>query len=127
MPAFEAERFDVGAGGFGDPQPVQREQRDQRVLGRWAEPGGDEQGADLVAVQAGGMRFVVQPGTAHVHGRRVVEEFFLDGVAVEPGHRAQAAGDRGPGPAAGFEVAGEGLDVRAAGAEQVRAGAAGTS
>ena len=48
----------------------------------------------------------------------MVEEFFFDGVAVEPGDGAQAAGDGGPGAAAGFEIAGEELDVRAAGLEQ---------
>ena len=33
VPAFQAQQLDVGAGCFGDPQPVQREQGDQRVLG----------------------------------------------------------------------------------------------
>jgi hypothetical protein len=50
----------------------------------------------------------------------MVEEFFFDGVAVEPGDGAQAAGDSGPGPAAGFQVTGEELDVSAAGGEQVQ-------
>jgi hypothetical protein len=50
----------------------------------------------------------------------MVEEFFFDGVAVEPGDGAQAAGDGGPGPAAGFQVPGEVLAVRAAGGEQVQ-------
>jgi hypothetical protein len=48
----------------------------------------------------------------------VVEEFFLGRVPVEPGEGAQPAGDGGPGPAAGFQIAGEALDVRAARAEQ---------
>ena len=48
----------------------------------------------------------------------MVEEFLLDGVPVEPGDRGQAAGDGGAGPAAGFELAGEGLDVGAADREQ---------
>jgi len=52
--AFCAECLDVGAGGLGDLQPVQREQRDQGVLGRGAEPSGNQQRADFVAVQAGG-------------------------------------------------------------------------
>ncbi|MGH3289095.1 MAG: hypothetical protein ACRDPD_31220 [Streptosporangiaceae bacterium] len=39
MPALHAQVLDVGAGGLGDPQPVQREQGDQRVLGRRAKPG----------------------------------------------------------------------------------------
>jgi hypothetical protein len=48
----------------------------------------------------------------------VLEEFFLDGVLVEPGDGAQPPGDSGAGPAAGFQFAGEGLDVGAAGGEQ---------
>jgi len=35
---LDAQRFDVGAGGLGDPQPVERQQRDQRVLTGRAEP-----------------------------------------------------------------------------------------
>jgi len=53
VPALQAEVLDVGASGLRDPQPVQREHGDQRVPGRRAEPGGDEQGAELVAVQRG--------------------------------------------------------------------------
>lgn len=30
--ALDTQGLNAGAGGFGDPQPVQREQRDQRVL-----------------------------------------------------------------------------------------------
>ena len=60
-------------------------------------------------------------------GRRVIEQFFLDGVPVEPGDGAQPAGDGGPGAAAGFQVAGEALDVGAAGLEQEQRDAAGTS
>jgi hypothetical protein len=50
VPAFQAQVLDVRAGGLRDPQPVQREQRDQRVLCRRPETGGDEQCAELVAV-----------------------------------------------------------------------------
>jgi hypothetical protein len=56
--ALQAQVLDVGAGGLRYPQPVQREQRDQRdqrVSGWRAEPGGDEQRAELVAVQRDGM------------------------------------------------------------------------
>jgi hypothetical protein len=66
--AFQAKMLDIGAGSFGDPQPVQREQRDQRMLGRRAEPGGDQQRAELVAVQRGGMGLVVHARTADVRG-----------------------------------------------------------
>jgi hypothetical protein len=38
--AFQIEVLDVGAGGLGDPQPVQREPRDQPMLCRRPEPGG---------------------------------------------------------------------------------------
>jgi hypothetical protein len=48
------------------------------------------------------------------------EEFFFDGVPVEPGDGAQPPGDGGPGPAADFQVAGEALDVAAARLEQAQ-------
>jgi len=50
----------------------------------------------------------------------VLQQLLLDGVLIEPGDRAQPAGDRGAGPAAGFQVPGEALDVRPAGLEQVQ-------
>jgi hypothetical protein len=58
--------LDAGAGGLRDPQPVQREQRDQCMIAWRAEPGGDEERAELVAVQRDGMGLVVDPRTAHV-------------------------------------------------------------
>jgi len=48
----------------------------------------------------------------------MVQQVLLHGVPVEPGDGAQPAGDGGPGAAAGLQVAGEALDVRAAGLEQ---------
>ena len=97
------------------------------MLGGSAEPGGDQQRAELVAVQPGGVRLVVQAGPPDVRGWGVIEQLFLDGVAVEPGDGAQPAGDRGPCAAAGFQVTGEALDIAAAGPEQAPGGAAGTS
>ena len=47
----------------------------------------------------------------------MVEKFFLDGAAVEPGDGAEPPGDGGPGPAAGLQVTGEELNVGAAGGE----------
>jgi hypothetical protein len=32
VPAFQAQRLNIGAGGLGDPQAVQGKQGDQRVL-----------------------------------------------------------------------------------------------
>jgi hypothetical protein len=49
--AFESERFDVGADGFGDPQPVQCQQADERVITRRADTSGDEHGTNFVAIQ----------------------------------------------------------------------------
>jgi hypothetical protein len=85
-----------------------------------AEPGGDQERADLVAVQGRGVRLAVHPGPADVRGGRVVQKLFLDGVSVEPGDGGQAAGDGGAGPPAGFELAGEGLDAGAADREQLK-------
>src|SRR6266487_5514277 len=48
----------------------------------------------------------------------MLKQVFLHGVAVKTGDRAQAAGDGGPGAAAGFQVPGEALYVGAAGLEQ---------
>jgi hypothetical protein len=102
--ALQAQVLDVRAGGLRHAQPVEREQGDQRMLGSRAEPGGDQERAELVAVQGGGVRLVVQPGAADVRGGRVVEEFFLDGVLVEPGDGAQPPGHGGAGPTLGLEL-----------------------
>jgi hypothetical protein len=113
MPALDAQALDVGAGGFGDPQPIEGQQRDQGMLGGHAEPGGNQQRAKLVAVQRGGMRLIIQPWAPDMSGGRMAAEFFLHRVLVEPGDGAQAAGDGGPGTATGLQVAGEALDVGA--------------
>jgi len=52
--------------------------------------------------------------------RRVIEEVLLHRIAVEPGDHAQPADDRRPGPPLGFQVAGEALNVGAAGLEQAQ-------
>jgi hypothetical protein len=72
MPALQAQLLDVSAGGLRDPQPVQREQRDQRMLERRPEPGGHQQRSHLVAVQGGGVGLVIQAGPPDVGGRGVV-------------------------------------------------------
>jgi hypothetical protein len=66
---FQAQVLDIGTGGLRDPQPVQGKQRDQRMLGRRAEPGGDQQCPELIAVQGGGMRLIIHPRTADMSGR----------------------------------------------------------
>ena len=95
------------------------------MLDRRAEPSGDQQGAELVAVQNGGVRLVVHPWPPDTGGRGVLEELLLDRVLVEPGDGTQAPGDSSTGTTARFQVAGEALDVSAADGEHVKgAGAA---
>jgi len=48
------------------------------MLGGRAEPGGDQQRAELIAVQPGGVRLIIQPRAPDVGGGRVIEEFFFD-------------------------------------------------
>jgi len=50
----------------------------------------------------------------------MVQQVLLHRVPVEPGDSTQPAGDGGPGAAPGLQVAGEALDVRAAGLEQAQ-------
>jgi hypothetical protein len=88
------------------------------MLAGSAEAGGHQQRAELVAVQGDGMRLVVRPRPPDVSGWGVLEEFLFDGVLVEPGDGAQPPGHGGPGPAPGFQVAGEAFDVGAADREQ---------
>jgi hypothetical protein len=85
---------------------------------RRPKPGGDQQGAEFVAVQPGRVGLVVEAGRSDMSGRGAIEEFFFDGVPVEPGDGAQAARDSGPGTAASFQVTGEAFDVGTARLEQ---------
>jgi hypothetical protein len=65
---FQAQVLDIGTGGLRHPQPVQGQQGDQRMLGRRAEPGGHQQGAELVTIQRDHVGLVVHPQTADVRG-----------------------------------------------------------
>jgi hypothetical protein len=67
--ALEPEVIDVCADGLGDPQPVESQQADQRVVPAAGQPRGDQHGADLVAVQASGVGLVVQAGSTHMRRR----------------------------------------------------------
>ncbi len=60
MPALKTEPFDVSAGRFGDPQPIEAQQAEQRVVACTGESGSDEHRADFVAVKAGRVRLVVE-------------------------------------------------------------------
>jgi hypothetical protein len=52
---LQPEALEVGADGLGDPQPVKGQQADQRVIPAAGQPRSHQLGADLVAVQAGGV------------------------------------------------------------------------
>jgi hypothetical protein len=69
VPALDAQVLDAGAGGFRYAQPVERQQGEQRVLARRPELGGNKQRPEFVAVQPGGVRLIVQPGSADMSGR----------------------------------------------------------
>jgi hypothetical protein len=56
------------------PPAVEGQQGDQGMLGWRTEPGGDQDGAELVAVESSGVRLVVQPGPPDVRGRGVLEQ-----------------------------------------------------
>jgi hypothetical protein len=72
-----------------------------------------EQRANLVAIQPGRVRLIVQTRATNVNPRRAREEALLLGVAVEPADGAQAPGDRGASAAALLEITGVTLDVGA--------------
>ena len=86
-----------------------------------AEPGGDQQRTDFVAVQADRVRLVIQPWPANVRGRGVLKQVFFDGVTIEAGDGAQPAGNGRPGPSFGLHVAAEAFDIRPPRGEQVQA------
>ncbi len=61
--------LNVGVERFGDPEPVQRQQTSEGVVTASSEAGLDQEHAEFVAIQPGGVRLVVQPGAAHMHRR----------------------------------------------------------
>jgi hypothetical protein len=92
-----------------------------RAFGCRPEAGGHEKRSHLVAVKSGGMGLVVDSGPPHVYRRRLVQQLFLHGVAVEAGHGAKTPADSGTGAALGLEVTAEALDIGSASREQVGA------
>ena len=81
---------------------------------RTAEARCDEHRSDLVAVQARGVRLVVEPRSPDVHRRRDRDEALLLGVPVEARDRAQPSSDRRTGATERLEMAAEALDIRPA-------------
>src|SRR5665213_3026817 len=73
------------------------------------EPGRDEQRSDLIAVQADGMGFVVDPGSTDVDGWRMGNQTLLFGVAVEARHGAQSPADGGRCSTPGLQLTSVGV------------------
>ena len=81
-PRSRCEVLDV-VEGLGDAQAVQCQQRGQGVVPRRAEAGLDEEGTELVAVQAKSAGLVVDLRSAHVESRVAIDQLLLFAVAVE--------------------------------------------
>lgn len=119
MSPLETEGIDVDTDCLGQAQTVQRKQGDERMVARRRESGGDEDGAELGAVEVGNMGLVVDSWSTDMHGGRVLDDPFFLGVAVEADDGGQPASDRGACATSVFEVTGEALDVDATDIEQV--------
>jgi hypothetical protein len=74
--------------------------------------------AELAVVQRSGVRVIIRPEPADMHGRGVLEELFPGRVLAGPGDGAQPPGDGDAGTAVGLQVAREGLDAGTAGRER---------
>jgi hypothetical protein len=80
MAALGAKGLDVRAGGLRHSQPVERQERVQRMLTRRPEPGGHQQGTELVTVQPRGMG--LQPAAQSF--ARTAGDLPRAGGAVDP-------------------------------------------
>ena len=60
MPPLQPEMFDIGVQRIGDPQTIQSEEARQPVVAATGKVSLDQEHAQFVAIQAGGVRFVVQ-------------------------------------------------------------------
>jgi hypothetical protein len=89
--------LDVGTERFGDPQPVQRQRRRQRVITTPRQASLNEECAKFVAVQTQRRRFVVLLRAADVGAGVAVDDAFLFAVPVEPADGRQSPPDRRAG------------------------------
>ena len=103
MAVFQTERLDVGTDRLRHAEPVQRQQRHQRMIPRRRKPGGDEDRTQLVTVQVGDVGLVIKLlGRRDVHRRRVLDHTLSFGVAIEaPNDRAQPMPPPSPAPRRG--------------------------
>ena len=69
VPALQSQMLDVGAGGLGDPQPVQRKQGYQRMLSGGPSPAATSKAPSSLRSQRDGMGVIVDPRPPDVGGR----------------------------------------------------------
>jgi hypothetical protein len=91
-----------------DTEPIEREERDEGVLGWCTKPRSDQKSTDLVAVEPDSIALVVETRAADVNCWR---GGYKPRVATEAGDRAQPPGDSCPGSASLLGRSGVELDV----------------
>jgi hypothetical protein len=91
VPALDTQCLDVGAGGLGDPHSIERQQRDEGVLGGLAKPGDDQQRPELIASSP--TAWTHSPSVDAGHGRPGSEAVAEPGVPHAPGSAAVRAGE----------------------------------
>ncbi len=83
------ELFDISVEGFGDAEPVQRQQASQAMIPAAGEAGLDEEHTELVAIQTDRRGLVVDAGTSHMDRWGHFDQLLLDAIPVEPSNRRE--------------------------------------
>jgi len=90
---FQSEGIDVGADRFGHAQPIQRQQRHQRMVAWRRQSGGDQDRAEFVAVEMGEETSRGRDRTTRVTTRRNrIRRVGILGVASGSAERYAIAG-----------------------------------
>ena len=93
MAALDAEVLDVGGTGLADTQPVQPEQHSKRGVVAVVLLGGEQEHAELGAIQAPGVR-CVDRGSAYLLGGVRADASVDVREPVEPTDRRESTVDR---------------------------------
>jgi len=118
VPTVEAQVLDVGTAGLAHPQSVEAEQDGERSMGVVEVLRGEEEPAELGAVEAPAFG-TLDGRTADVLGRVGGDTPVDVGEAVEAAHGGQAPIDRRRRQSPGLQCRAEQLNVRAGGAEHL--------